>query len=139
MRGKRRIVNTFIERITIDRIESDEKTIRIECVPLVEHLSPQIFVKKLLSSKTEKLSWWDSKQAKHEFMSMRLIRKKLGLRKGEHLEENMVFWKIQNSEGVEIVHATSQARQLSKNLYAKLVSLDTDSKAHLKKNEDNRR
>ena len=115
-----------IERWTVERLDWDAGMARIEIVPMQPRHLTDALMKKLsqkgLETGIDSLSLWDLERARVKRMTLRNLKKTIGVRSSEikKLDENMVFWALY-SEGDKkaqrILHATRAARQVSKDLY----------------------
>jgi len=108
-------------RYAIERLDPECEVIRLECVPLDKGIDVQRFVDKLAKKKKEQLEWWNTKRTMSRVLSINRFREKLRL-KGHELAENMVFWVLVKGRKIErVIHGTDAARELSKELYGRLV------------------
>lgn len=114
-----------IERWTIDRLDRESNTARIERVPLNPEFKSEFT--KLINAKKlprfDNLSWWKTDKYKVKILSIRSLTRKLQLKDDEKLSENMVFWLIGDLSGKtpsRVIHATHMARELTKEIYKKL-------------------
>jgi len=115
--------NLPIERWTIDRLDRETNTVRIEKVPLNPEFESVfrkgIEVKKL--PKQDNLSWWKTDKYKVQILSIKSLANQLQLKDDDKLNENMVFWMVGRKKNVKVIHATQMARELTKSIYNKLA------------------
>ncbi|MEE9542922.1 MAG: hypothetical protein V3V95_03980 [Thermodesulfobacteriota bacterium] len=123
-----------IERWTIERLDEETGSLRVETVPMKEEFLDYnmdcLLGTDLRSGVTvgmDYLALWDTVLRKTRSMKVGSLVKLLKLKAKEKkiLSENMVFWVVIKAGGKEplyVYHATQAAREAAKNIYNKVVS-----------------